>query len=70
LEEYIRFTDIYHIKSLKEILNQIKLEIESAILKDDDEDKTFHEEIKKAKPFDIIKSYKEFLMKKRGRNEK
>jgi hypothetical protein len=69
LEEYIRFTDIYHIKSLNEILNQVKFEIERAIVKDDDEDQTFQEEIKKAKPFDIIKSYREFLTKKRGRKQ-
>jgi hypothetical protein len=69
LEEYIRFTDIYSIKSLNQILNQVKLEIEIAIVKDDDEDKTFQEEIKKAKPFDIIKSYRDFLKKKRGRNQ-
>jgi len=69
LEEYIRFTDIYSIKSLNEILRKVKLEIESAILKDVDDDLSFREEVKKAKPLDIIKSYKEFLKNKRGREQ-
>lgn len=68
LEEYIRFTDIYSIKSLNEILNRVKSEIESAISKDDDEDTTLQEEIKKAKPYDIIKTFREYLKKKRGRD--
>jgi hypothetical protein len=67
LEEYIRFTDIYSIKSLNEILKTLKVEIEGALLCDDDEEKLFVEEIKKSKPFDIIKSYKDFLKQKRGR---
>jgi hypothetical protein len=52
---------------LNEILKTLKLEIEVALSQDDDEEKLFQEEIKKSKPFDIIKSFRDFLKNKRHR---
>jgi hypothetical protein len=71
MEDYIKFTDIYSIKSLREILTQVRDEIQISLNKiiksDEDCENEFNEEVKKLKPLDIVKSYREFLQQKRSR---
>jgi DNA-binding LacI/PurR family transcriptional regulator len=76
LEEYVAFNDVYNIKSFKNIISQIKEDLESSRYKSEnnnedgqDEKEEFEKEMSSKKKIDILKYYSEFSNKKRERND-
>ena len=67
LEEIVRLNDIYSVKSFNDILYKAQGELKVRLGYNKSEEKEFKEELKKNKRFDIIKEYKDYLNKKRGR---
>lgn len=77
MEEYIAFNDVYNIKSFKNIILQIKEDLDNSRIKNDsnnneegvDENEEFEKEMSSKKKIDILKYFKEFTNKKRDRND-
>lgn len=75
MEEYIAFNDVYNIKSFKNIILQIKEDLENSKSKtDNDEDginenEEFEKEMSSKKKIDILKYFREFTNKKRERSD-
>ena len=76
MEEYIAFNDVYNIKSFKNIILQIKEDLENSKSKNDsnnedgiNENEEFEKEISSKKKIDILKYFREFINNKRERSD-
>lgn len=76
MEEYIAFNDVYNIKSFKNIVLQIKEDLENSKSKNENNDEDgvnekeeFEKEMSSKKRIDILKYFREFTNKKRERSD-
>ena len=66
LDDLLRTTDIYNVKTFSENINKIKDELEKELYKNENESDEYKEDEKKRKERDISYIYDSFLKRKRG----